>query len=86
MGWEISESKHNAQLLISNPEGHAIGLDSAHYEMLACLHGPASAPTELFLLAVLASCMLQRTADMDYYVLWHLHLLTCLQYVLEATC
>ena len=54
--------------------------------MLAELHGPASAPTELFLRAVLASGMRQRTADLDYYVLWNRHLLTCLRYVLKATC
>ena len=66
------------KVLIYDPEGHAIGIDSAHYEMLAELHAPASAPTELFLWAVLASCMRQRTADMDYYVLWNRHLLTCL--------
>ena len=55
VGWDIS--KRNAQVLIYDPEGHAIGLDAAHYEMLAELHGPASAPTELFLRAVLASSM-----------------------------
>ena len=54
-GWDIS--KRNAQVLIYDPEGHAIGLDAAHYEMLAELHGPASALTELFLRAVLASGM-----------------------------
>ena len=83
-GWDIS--KRNAQVLIYDPEGHAIGLDAAHYEMLAELHGPASAPTELFLRAVLASGMRQRTADLDYYVPWNRHLLTCLRYVLKATC
>ena len=50
-GWDISE--RNAQVLIYYSEGHAIGIDSAHYEMLAEVHGPASAPTELFLRAVL---------------------------------
>ena len=65
---------------------HAIGLDSVHYEMLAELHGPASAPTGLFLRAVLAPGMRQRSADLDYYVPWNRHLLTCLQYVLKATC
>ena len=83
-GWDIS--KRNTQVLIYNPEGHAIGIDSAHYEMLAELHGSVSAPTELFLRAVLASCIQQRTADMDYYVRWNSHSLTYLQYVLEATC
>ena len=66
VGWDISN--HNAQVLIYDPEGHAIGLDSVHYEMLAELHGPACAPTELFLRAVLASGMRQCTADLDYYV------------------
>ena len=80
-GMEIS--KRNAQVLFFHPEGHAIGLDSAHYEMLAELHGPVSVPTELFLRA---SCLRQRTADMDYYVPRNQHLLTCLRYVLEATC
>ena len=50
-GWDISE--RNAQVLIYYSEGHAIGIDSAHYEMLAEVHGPASAPTELFQRAVL---------------------------------
>ena len=30
--------------------------------------------------------MRQRTADLDYYVPWNRHLLTCLRYVLKATC
>ena len=42
VGWDIS--KRSAQGLIYDPEGHAMGLDSVHYEMLAKLHGPASAP------------------------------------------
>ena len=54
--------------------------------MLATLHCPASAPTELFLRAVLASGMQQLSADLDYYVPWNRHLLTCLQYVLKVTC
>ena len=85
-GWDIW--KRNAQVLIYDSKGHAIGVDSANHELLDEWHGPASAPTELFLQAVLASCMQQRTTDMDYYVQWkqHLRLLTCLQYVLEATC
>ena len=33
VGWDIS--KRNAQVLIYDPEGNAIGLDSGHYEMLA---------------------------------------------------
>ena len=33
VGWDISKS--NAQVLIYDPEGNAIGLDSGHYEMLA---------------------------------------------------
>ena len=83
-GWDIS--KRNAQVLIYDPEGHAIGLDSAHYEMLAEFHGPTSAPTDLFLRVVLLSCMRQRTADVDYYLPWNHYLLTCLRYVLEAAC
>ena len=50
------------------------------------LHGPASAPTDLFLRVVLLSCMRQRTADVDYYLPWNHYLLTCLRYVLEAAC
>ena len=84
VGWDISKS--NTQVLIYDPEGHSIGLDSAHYETLAELHGPASAPTELFSRALLASGMRQRKADLDYYVPWNRHLLTCLRYVLQATC
>ena len=83
VGWDIS--KRNAQVLIYDQEGHAKGLDSAHYEMLAELHGPASTPTELFLRVELASGMLQRTADLGYYVPWNMHLLNCLRCVLKAT-
>ena len=37
VGWGIS--KRNAQVLIYDPAGHTIGLDAAHYEILAELHG-----------------------------------------------
>ena len=50
VGWDIL--KRNAQVLIYDPEVHVIGIDSAYYEMLAELHGPASLSTELFLRAV----------------------------------
>ena len=81
VGWDIS--KCNAQVLIYDPEGHAIDLDSVHYEMLAELHGPASAPTELFLRAQGgASVRLLRHATTysrpRILCPWNRHLLTCL--------
>ena len=35
VGWDIS--KRNVQVLIYDQDGHIIGLDSAHYEMLSCM-------------------------------------------------
>ena len=54
-GWDRGITTSNAQVLIYDPEGHVIVLDSANYELLAELHLPASAPTELFIRAVIAS-------------------------------
>ena len=55
VGWDISKS--NAQVLIYDQEGHSIGLDAVHYEMLVKLHSPESAPTELFVLTGSASVL-----------------------------
>jgi len=82
-GWEVS--KRNARILISNPGGRTIGLDAAQYEMLADLHKQPSPPDESFLQAVLASGERQRSADLEHYVPWNRHFLTCLRYTLGAT-
>ena len=79
-GWGISE--RNTQVLISAPD------KSNAWHILACWlicgYGN-STPSESFLKAVLASCIRQRTADVEYHVPWSRHLLACLRYALGTT-
>jgi hypothetical protein len=55
-----------------------IGLDAAHYEMLAELHQQPSPPAESFLQAVFASAERQFRPDQEHYVPWNMHFLACL--------
>ena len=76
-GW--GASKRNARILLSNPEGKMVGLDAAHYEMLAELHQQPSSPDESFLEAVFACAERQFRADLEHHVPWNRHFLACLQ-------
>jgi hypothetical protein len=61
-----------------------IGLDAAHYEMLAELHQQPSPPAESFLQAVFASAERQLRAGKEHHVPWNRHFLACLQRTLET--
>jgi hypothetical protein len=56
-----------------------VGLDAAHYEMLAELHQQPSPPEESFLEAVFACAERQFRADLEHQVPWNRHFLACLQ-------
>ena len=71
-GWRISQ--HNARVIISDPHDRAVGLDAAHYQMLCSLCHQAAVPSELFLAAVLSSCLAQQRADLEYHVPWFAHM------------
>ena len=76
-GWEAS--KRNARILLSNPVGKMVGLDAAHYEMLAELHQQPSPPEESFLEAIFACAERQFRADLEHQVPWNRHFLAYLQ-------
>jgi hypothetical protein len=61
-----------------------IGLDAAHYEMLAELHQQPFPPSESFLQAVFASAERQLRADQEHHVPWNRHFLACLRHTLET--
>jgi hypothetical protein len=61
-----------------------IGLEAAHYEMLAELHQKPSPFAESFLQAVFASAERQLRADQEHHVPWNRHFLACLRRTLET--